>query len=87
MKRKLFLGAFTIAIVCVGAVGASNYSATSAENDLDMANVEALSQLEPGIFIPCNTQEYQTCSINVRFSDGTGGVQKFDNKIKAAPYL
>lgn len=86
MKRKLLLGAVTIAIVCVGAVGASYYSAGSTENNLDMANVEALSQLEPGIFIPCNTQKYQRCSVNVRFPDGTGGVQKFDDKIKAAPY-
>ena len=53
MKRKLFLGAFTIAIVCVGAVGASYYPATSAENDLDMANVEALSRSDASVTLYC----------------------------------
>lgn len=53
MKRKLLLGAFAIAIVCVGAVGASYYPATSEENDLDITNVEALSRGDANVTFYC----------------------------------
>lgn len=43
MKKSLVLGAFIMAIACVGAVGLNYFSEQPTENGLDMENVEALS--------------------------------------------
>ena len=63
MKRKLLLGAFAIAIVCVGAVGVSNFSQGKniANDSFTLENVEALSDPDAGVVITCGSGHSGKC--------------------------
>ncbi len=82
MNKKVILGALGIVVACLGTIVMSNYAFNqSTSSDLDLANVEALSAPDPGIYLPCYTKTNSECKINAHTADSQG-VIKVPNSAK-----
>lgn len=86
MKLKLISYAAAIAIVA-GIAGLKIYGRPNSElTQMQLENVEALTQSEYPIFIPCVASD-QTCTVTIVDASGQKRSLIISKSKKAAPYL
>ena len=71
MNKKI-IGALCLAIACAGAAVYSNqkFNDNSPSNSLLLENVEALSQDDSGIYLPCFENKATNCNVNGHTANG-----------------
>lgn len=86
MKNNKILA--LVAILVFGIVGWNSYCFSKTElTQIQMENVEALTQSESNpIFIPCIQSDIQ-CIVNVMDASGQKGIMTISNSKKVAPYI